>query len=311
MENGPAKNLRQMPGRLANQNEKKWLLSPHGSARKSGSVKKKNKRKRNKSKISYDSGQPSVKTFLERKSEFVDSADGLQGEKEEPKYFELPVKIRIKKLEQGYLTDPEMEIRCSKESWARKDNGVGSNTNNADTEISVDANEHSGHFLFHSKRQLNFEEPVGEDANCNAPVQTVCLLRESPFLCPVSDCNLQVGEVITAEQTQDKQWVEHPQCQYIGGCVVPRDNTCGYQLPGGDRILTASQPMNTSTTTTIASTTAMMSSTTTSTVFSSSQHLQHQQQYAGANFTTDNMYSILIQISGQIADGNKQTGVTA
>ena len=109
MEHGPAQNLRQTPGRLATKGEKKWLTSP-GSVKKS-KPKRKRRNKHKSDEKKEKTKQPSVKDYLSKNNSTSDNdteeLKGLCG------YFALPVQERIKRLEQGYITDPEVEIRRS------------------------------------------------------------------------------------------------------------------------------------------------------------------------------------------------------
>ena len=122
---GPSTNLRKTPGRLASQGEQKWPNeSPESHQKKrkkkkrssSKKQKKENKEGRNNldtkvdSKKELQTAKPAKLTLLDK---FLKRADT---EKRKPcsegiDYFKLPISVRIRKLEEGYITDPEIEFR--------------------------------------------------------------------------------------------------------------------------------------------------------------------------------------------------------
>ena len=120
MEEGPAKNLRQTPGRKANQSEKKWLL---GSTSVTPRKQRKKKKRGSNSDKNEDKGtnckQTVVSDFFlnqwkldKRKEEGtgVGLKDrGNESDKDSIDYFNLPIQQQIRRLEAGYLTDPEVE----------------------------------------------------------------------------------------------------------------------------------------------------------------------------------------------------------
>ena len=111
MESGPAKNLRKTPGRRATQAEKNLSSPNHSAADKSfsekyssghkNSAKKKKKKRRSTGKKKIVNNDPEkqlkLRNYLHRK-DIVD-------------FHDLPVTLRIKKLEEGYLSEPDAITR--------------------------------------------------------------------------------------------------------------------------------------------------------------------------------------------------------
>ena len=95
--------MRQTPGRIASQSKRKWL--PTSPPKNSSTTKKRRKkRKIAKEETIKENKQQTVDKYFNKKEDVPSAKDNCD-------HFELPVQLRIKKLEQGYLTDPETEIR--------------------------------------------------------------------------------------------------------------------------------------------------------------------------------------------------------
>ena len=132
MEYGPAQNLRNTPSRRATAFEKqqseisktkKVLKDKLDIDYEQAVIVKKKKRPRNKSrktptKSKKEIQQPSVRGYLLAKQGTDENQEQIS---ENNSFFKLPVALRIRRLENGYLTDPEITIRRKKnESNAKR-----------------------------------------------------------------------------------------------------------------------------------------------------------------------------------------------